>query len=327
MTALELVTTPVPEPTVGAVVVPAAAGDPGVIMRVRDVVVRYGPHVALNGVSLDLRRGEILGLLGPNGAGKSTLIRRLAGLLPSRTGTVEIDGADPGTSRAARARVGYLPEEPPLYPEETALGYVTYMAALAGVPRRERRPAALDALEQAGGAKFAGRPTGRLSKGQRQRVGFAAAIVHQPDLILLDEPTSGLDPAQMVKFRQVVRDVGRQAAVLFSTHLLPEAQAVCDRVVILDRGTVVADRPVNRRPGHHLRVRVGGADVAAVEGLLRTVPGVLSAAGDQVEVGQPDVARRIASAVLGQGWDLLELAEVPDDLEQAFLDAVAGRPQ
>src|SRR5947207_781531 len=124
--ALELVTTPVPEPTVGGEPV-AAGGDAGVVMRVRDVVVRYGPHLALDGVSLELRRGEILGLLGPNGAGKSTLIRRLAGLLPSRAGTVELDGADPGTSRAARSHIGYLPEEPALYPEETALGYVMYM--------------------------------------------------------------------------------------------------------------------------------------------------------------------------------------------------------
>ena len=325
MTALELVPAPVPEPTVGGGDDPAAEGDSGAVMRARDVVVRYGPHLALDGVSLELRRGEILGLLGPNGAGKSTLIRRLAGLLPSRSGTVELEGADPGTSRAARARIGYLPEEPPLYPEETALGYVLYMASLAGVSRRERRAAAVDALEQAGAAKFAGRLTGRLSKGQRQRVGFAAAIVHQPDVILLDEPTSGLDPAQMVKFRQVVRDVGRGAAVLFSTHLLAEAQAVCDRVVILDRGKVVADRPVAQRGGRQLRVRVGGADRDAVDRLLGAVPGVLTARGEHVEVNHGDVARRIAAAVLGQGWDLLELAEVPDDLEQAFLDAVAGR--
>jgi len=324
MTALQLVTTPVPEPAVGGEPL-AADGGTGVVMRVRDVVVRYGPHLALDGVSLELRRGEILGLLGPNGAGKSTLIRRLAGLLPSRAGSVELDGADPGTSRAARSRIGYLPEEPALYPEETAVGYVMYMASLAGVTRRERRDAAVDALEQAGAAKFARRLCGRLSKGQRQRVGFAAAIVHQPDVVLLDEPTSGLDPAQMVKFRQVVRAVGHGSAVLFSTHLLAEAQAVCDRVVILDRGAVVADRPVSHRRGHQLRVRVGGAEGPAVDRLLAGVPGVLSAKGEHVEVSQADVARRIASAVLGQGWDLLELAEVPDDLEQAFLDAVAGR--
>src|SRR5438477_1121678 len=144
MTALELVTTPVPEPAVGGE--PAADGDTGVVMRVRDVVVRYGPHLALDGVSLELRRGEILGLLGPNGAGKSTLIRRLAGLLPSRAGTVELDGADPGTSRAARSHIGYLPEEPPLYPEETVMRYVTYIASLAGVPRSRRRTAALEAI-------------------------------------------------------------------------------------------------------------------------------------------------------------------------------------
>lgn len=326
MTPLELMSMPVPDRALDDGPAGSGEGDIDVIMRIRDVVVRYGPHVALAGVSLDLRRGEILGLLGPNGAGKSTLIRRLAGLLPSRGGTVELGGVDPGTSRLARARIGYLPEEPPLYPEETALGYVVYMASLAGVPRRERREAAMDALTRAGAAKFAGRLTGRLSKGQRQRVGFAAAIVHRPDLVLLDEPTSGLDPAQMVKFRNVVRDVGRRSAVLFSTHLLAEAQAVCDRVVILDRGAVVADRSVTNRHGRRLRVRIDGSDPLAVERLLRTLPGVVGVSGEDVTVEQADVARRIASAVLAQGWELLELAERPDDLEQAFLDAVAGKP-
>jgi ABC-2 type transport system ATP-binding protein len=304
---------------------PSSAVDSSVVMRVRNIVVRYGPHVALRGVDLNLHRGEVLGLLGPNGAGKSTLMRRLSGLLPSRDGTVEIAGHDPGASRRARSHIGYLPEEPPLYPEETVIRYVMYMAALGGVPRGARRAAALDALERAGAAKLTDRLAGRLSKGQRQRVGFAAAIVHRPDLVLLDEPTSGLDPAQMVKFRGVVRDVARSSAVLFSTHLLAEAQAVCDRVVILDQGTVVADRPVNRRPGTRLRVRVTGADHPTLDRMLLGLPGVTAAAAGECQVTNPAVAQKIVAAVLGQGWTLDELATVPDDLEQAFLDAVAGK--
>ncbi|HMC04716.1 MAG TPA: ABC transporter ATP-binding protein [Actinomycetota bacterium] len=213
-------------------------------MQVRNLVVGYGARSVLHGVDLSLRRGEILGLLGPNGAGKSTLLRRMAGVLPSREGAVEVIGAgDPATDTSARARIGYLPEAPSLYPDETALRYVTYLADLAGLPRRRRRAAAQEALERAGAADLAGRLAGRLSKGQRQRVALAGAIVHDPDVILLDEPGEGLDPRQTVALRALLRDLATTSAVVFSTHLLAEAQVTCDRIVILDRGRVVADRP------------------------------------------------------------------------------------
>jgi ABC-2 type transport system ATP-binding protein len=157
---------------------------------------------------------------------------------------VRLSGSgDPADDRAARGRIGYMPEAPALYPDETALRYVTYLADLAGVPRRRRRPGALDALERAGAAKLANRLCGRLSKGQRQRVAMAGAIVHDPDVILFDEPGEGLDPRQTVALRALLRSLATRSAVLFSTHLLSEAQVTCDRVVILDHGSVVADRP------------------------------------------------------------------------------------
>jgi len=214
------------------------------VMEVRDLVVGYGARAVLHGVSLDLRQGEILGLLGPNGAGKSTLLRRMAGVLPSRGGSVSVAGSgDPADDRVARGRIGYLPEAPALYPDETALRYVSYLADLAGVPRRRRGPAALDALERTGAGRLADRLCGRLSKGQRQRVAMAGAIVHDPDLILLDEPGEGLDPRQTVALRALLRSLAARSAVLFSTHLLAEAQLTCDRIVILDQGSVVADGP------------------------------------------------------------------------------------
>jgi ABC-2 type transport system ATP-binding protein len=213
-------------------------------MAVRDLVVGYGARTVLHGVDLDLMPGEILGLLGPNGAGKSTLLRRMAGVLPGRSGSIEVEGAgDPAVDRAARGRIGYMPEAPALYPDETALRYVTYLADLAGIPRRRRRDAALQALEQTGAAALADRLCGRLSKGQRQRVAMAGAIVHGPDVILLDEPGEGLDPRQTVALRALLRTLATRSAVLFSTHLLSEAQVTCDRIVILDQGSVVADRP------------------------------------------------------------------------------------
>jgi ABC-2 type transport system ATP-binding protein len=295
------------------------------LVEAKGVVVRYGPRTVLHGVDLQLVRGEILGLLGPNGAGKSTLIRRLAGLLPSSDGTVDIEGLDPATHKAARARIGYLPEAPPLYPEDTAVRYVTYMAALAALPRGQRRQAAVDALARTGASKLAGRLNGRLSKGQRQRVALAAAIVHEPDVILLDEPADGLDPRQMVSLRTLLRELVPSAAILFSTHLLGEAQAVCDRVVILDQGAVVASRPVQSLGATRLRVVVPGVDEQSLERTLWNVPGVIDVnPGGVCAVRNPAVGQAIAAAVAAEGWMLQELAPVPDDLEVAFLNALAG---
>ena len=304
-----LVAEPVPEP---------------VTLEARGLVVRYGPRAVLNGVDIDLVPGEVLGLLGPNGAGKTTLMRRLVGVLPSHGGTVVIAGADPATSKEARARIGYRPEEPPVYNDDTAVRYVTYMAALAGIPRPRRRAAARQALERAGAADLAGRLAGKLSKGQRQRVGLAAAIVHEPEVILLDEPTSGLDPLQRVSFRKLLRNLAHTSAVLFSTHILAEAQGVCDRVVILDRGSVVATRAVGAGGASRMRVRVSGADPTSLDAALRGVPGVTDVAGGLCQIEDPLVSQGIVSAVLARGWVLLELAVVADDLEATFLRVVAG---
>jgi len=159
------------------------------MLRARGLVVRYGPRAAVSGVDLELREHEILGLLGPNGAGKSTLLRRLAGLIHAQAGSVDLDGADPAVSAAARGRIGYPPEDPPLYAEDTALQYVSFLAALSGVRWRRRETAARAALERTGAEPLAGRLCGRLSKGQRQRVAMAGALVHRPDVLLLDEPS------------------------------------------------------------------------------------------------------------------------------------------
>jgi len=300
----------------------SSGGDTG--LQARELVIGYGASTVIRGVDLDLRRGEVLGLLGPNGAGKTTLIRRLAGLLPGRAGTVRIDGRDPATSRAARSRIGYMPEAPPLYPEDIVSRYVGFRAGLAGVPRRERREAVWAALDRAGALGLQDRIVGRLSKGQRQRVALAAAIVHRPAVILLDEPGEGLDPRQTVALRKLLRELSLEAAVLVSTHLLAEAQRTCDRVAILDQGALVFTSSVNSS-STRLRVHVDGPDLATLRSTLAALPGVVDVDDDGIcTLTAAGVADGIAAAVRKHGWLLRELAVVPDDLERAFLRAAEG---
>jgi len=296
------------------------------MVEARGLVIRYGPRTAVAGVDLDLASGEILGLLGPNGAGKTTLLRRLAGLLPGSAGTVDVGGGDPASDPRARARVGYLPEDPPLYAEDTALQYVRYMGSLSGVERSRRTEAAERALQRAGADHLADRPNGRLSRGQRQRVALAAAIVHDPAVLLLDEPSEGLDPQQKVAFRALLSDLRRKTAIVFSTHVLAEAQAVCDRTVVIDHGKVVLDRPT-AADSTRLQVVVTGADAAAVNALLTGLPGVRSVQSGVCTVDAPEVAETIAAAVCERGWRLRRLGPAPDELEAAFLAAVTGGPE
>jgi ABC-2 type transport system ATP-binding protein len=293
------------------------------LLQAQNLTIRYGPRPAVDGVDLAVARGEVLGLLGPNGAGKTTLLRRLAGILPGRSGTVLLDGRDPALDSGTRRRIGYLPEDPPLYADETALSYVTYLAGLSGVPRRERREAAKEALARTRALDLAERLAGRLSRGQRQRVALAAAIVHHPDVLLLDEPSEGLDPRQKVSFRRLIEELSAEAAIVFSSHLLAEVAAVCHRVVVLDAGRISLDRPVHG-DALRLRVRVEGAAPEEIRAVLEEIPGVHRVEDDRCSVDSADVAPLIAEAVAGRGWRLCELAPVPDDLEVAFLTAVAG---
>ncbi len=286
---------------------------------------RYGPRTAVDNVDLELQPGEILGLLGPNGVGKTTLLRRLAGLLPGSAGTVDLDGGDPAVDAGARARIGYLPEDPPLYADDIALQYVTYLAGLSGVPRGKRKAAATDALARAGAEKLADRVIGRLSKGQRQRVALAGAIAHRPEVLLLDEPSEGLDPRQVVALRSLLGDLKKKASIVFSTHLLTEAQTVCDRVVVIDHGRIVLDRPAGAAATlNRLRVEVAGAPAGDLRAVLLALPAVSAVEGDICTVTGPAAAEAIAAAVVGRGWKLRVLAPARDDLEAAFLAAVTG---
>ena len=222
------------------------------MIRVKGLTKRYGDLVAVRNVSLEVASGEVVGFLGPNGAGKTTTMRMLTGFLPPSEGSVEIAGHPLETEPiAARRAVGYLPEIPPLYPEMRVRDYVRYVATIKDVPRAKRAAKADHAIEVCGLAEVSQRVIGTLSKGFRQRVGLAQAIVHEPQTLILDEPTAGLDPIQIVEIRNLIRDLASEKGrtVVLSTHILPEVEAICQRVVLISFGEIRIDGPLEEVRG------------------------------------------------------------------------------
>jgi ABC-2 type transport system ATP-binding protein len=212
------------------------------MIDVRNLTKRYGNVTAVRDATFAVQVGEVVGFVGPNGAGKSTTIKMLACLLPPTSGTASIAGRDTVSgSMDARRSLGYLPEAVALYPDMTVRAYLNYMAALHDVPKPQRAERVGQAILDTGLAEYADRSVGVLSKGYRQRLGIAQAIVHDPPALVLDEPANGLDPAQMVEMRKLIRRLGKEHAVLLSSHLLSEVALVCDRVVVINRGSIVGD--------------------------------------------------------------------------------------
>jgi len=222
------------------------------VIKVRGLTKRYGDLVAVSNVTLDVQRGEVIGFLGPNGAGKTTAMRMLTGFLPPSNGSITIAGHPLETeSRAARRAIGYLPEVPPLYPEMRVESYMRYVATLKDVPRGERAVKVDHALAACALQDVRQRVIGTLSKGYRQRVGLAQAIVHEPPVLILDEPTAGLDPVQIVEIRNLIRELAlnEQRTVILSTHILPEVEAICQRVVLISFGSIRIDGPLDEVRG------------------------------------------------------------------------------
>lgn len=221
------------------------------MIEVEGIRKRYGDFVAVDDVSFDAAAGEVIGFLGPNGAGKTTMMRILTGYLPATDGTACIAGHDiHDEPLAARRAIGYLPETPPLYPEMRVHSYLAYVAKLKDVPRTRRREAVERAIERCGLTDVVRRPIAQLSKGYRQRVGIAQAIVHEPQVLILDEPTVGLDPNQILEIRELLGRLARASSdgaghtIVLSTHILPEVEALCRRVILIREGRKVLDRPL-----------------------------------------------------------------------------------
>ena len=298
----------------------------------------YGT-LAVDDVSFRVESGEILGFLGPNGAGKTTTMRMITGFLEPTSGTVTVDGIDASRKpREAKARIGYLPETLALYPEMRVREYVKYRAELCGVARRNVRARVDEALSTCFVDDVAATPIGNLSKGYRQRVGLAAALVHGPRVLVLDEPTVGLDPRQIVKVRDLIRDLRKDHTILLSTHILPEVELVCDRVVIIDRGKIVASgtpetlrQQLTQAPG--LSVALKG-EIPDADRVLRNLPGVVRAArigaGGETRVlleaeRGADLREAVFRECLARGYTLLELAPRQATLEDVFVRLLATR--
>ena len=238
------------------------------MIEVQGVVKRYGERAALDGVTFTVGRGEIVGLLGPNGAGKTTMMRILSTFLSPDQGEARVAGCDVlKEPMEVRRRLGYLPEQPPLDLDHTVLEYLGFCAALRGVARRTRRTAIASVVERCGLAAVSGRLIGNLSKGFRQRVGLAQALVHEPEVVVLDEPTVGLDPHQILEIRHLIGALAGGHTVLLSSHILPEVAMTCSRVIVVHRGRIAADVPVDRAGGgsglEETFLRVTAADPGA----------------------------------------------------------------
>jgi len=306
----------------------------------------YGRKLAVDAVSFYVDRGEVVGLLGPNGAGKTTIMRILTGFLPPSHGSARVAGFEVMRQPLeAKKRIGYLPESPPLYPEMRVREFLKFVAALKLVPPKKRRTAVEFAMARCGLEHVAKRPIGHLSKGYRQRVGLAQAIVHEPQVVILDEPTSGLDPQQVREVRALVRELGSRMTVLVSSHILAEVEATCGRVIIINEGRLVAiDTPANLRTTllgsgqQSITVEFGGAvddiigrmreleAVCEVELVERSGEGGTPAVTCKVRCdGGQDRRNEIARCILDAGGRLLSLREEQLSLEQVFIRLTQGK--
>ena len=306
------------------------------MIEVKDLTKSFGERTAVDHVSFVVNRGEILGFLGPNGAGKTTTMRILTGFLPATSGTAQVAGFDVfNDSLEVRKRIGYLPENPPLYLDMSVSAYLEFVARIKNVPAEKRQARVDDAMTKTNITDKRHELIKRLSRGYKQRVGLAQALVHDPEVIILDEPTVGLDPKQIIEVRHLIKSLAGSHTIILSTHILPEVSMTCDRVVIINRGRIAAiDTPANlttQLKGVQNVLLEVAADQNAVSAAVREIPGVRKVTAEpaggngrvalmvEVSSGQ-DVRSQIAARIVGKGWPLYELRGVNLSLEEIFLE-------
>lgn len=306
------------------------------MIEVKDLTKRYNQRTAVNGVSFSVKKGEILGFLGPNGAGKSTTMKILSGFVPPTEGSAKINGYDVVEQTIeAKASIGYLPENPPVYTSMDVQSYLEFAARLHRVPKNKVKSAVADAMEKCGISDVRSRLIGNLSKGYRQRVGLAQAICHNPAVLILDEPTVGLDPKQIIDIRNLIKSLGGDHTVILSTHILPEVQAACSRVVVIDRGQVVAEDTlagIAARMQSNVRLHlITRKDPAKILPKLHGMQGITSvySSTEQQEFHVKlecakgyDLRAQAAELFVSEGLDLLGLTQEQLSLEDAFVKLI-----
>ena len=308
------------------------------MIEVRHLSRNFGTVQAIQDVTFDVRKGEIVGFLGPNGAGKTTTMRILTGYIPATSGTAKVAGYDvQEQSLEVRKRIGYMPENPPLYGDMTVESFLHFVAKIKGVDGKDRKKAVDRVMDQVEIGDMRHRLIKTLSKGYKQRVGLAQALVHNPEVLILDEPTIGLDPKQIREVRTLIKNLAGQHTVILSTHILPEVSMTCERVIIINKGRIVAedtpDQLTAKLTGSQRVVMEVEGPADTVADALRAVPGVLSvnaerANGDsrsvftvETSLGS-DLRNELARVVVEKGWGLYELRSVEMSLEDVFLHLV-----
>ena len=306
------------------------------MIEVQNLTKTYGSVTAVDHVSFTVNKGEILGFLGPNGAGKTTTMRILTGYMPATSGTARISGFDVfNDSLEVRRHIGYLPENPPLYPDMSVETYLDFVARIKNVPSEKRPERIADALKKTNIVDKRTELIKRLSRGYKQRVGLAQALVHDPDVIILDEPTVGLDPKQIIEVRNLIKGLAGSHTIILSTHILPEVSMTCDRVVIINKGKIAAvDTPANLtsqlKGGQKIRVQVQAPE-GPLKQMLAQIPGANRVQVEPARASGPltatietaqgeDIRNVIAAKIVEKGWPLYELHGVSLSLEDIFLE-------
>jgi len=305
-------------------------------IRTENLTKRYGPHVAVDSVTIDLGGSGITGLLGPNGAGKTTFMRMITGAIPPSEGKIFFNGTELIDAQdEVKRKIGYLPEQPPVYPDLTVKEYLMFVAQIRGIARNKLSENVQRAAELCGIADKLGRLIGNLSKGYRQRVGLAQALVHEPEILILDEPTVGLDPRQIIEIRNLIKELGEDRTVVLSTHILQEVTSICQRVAIINNGRLVAFDYIDRLTDAFsntviLAIRVRMPESLDVE-KIGALNGVKEAVGSgdgsiTLKIEKDDTVKEsIAKEVLQQGAGLVEMKEIKLTLEDIFLKVVSGQ--
>ena len=309
------------------------------MLEVKNLNKKFGEVHAVRNLNFQIPKGEILGFLGPNGAGKTTTMRMITCYIPATSGTVHVDSLDTvADSLEVRRKIGYLAENNPLYGDMTVLEYLNFVGEIRGIAGARLKSRIDEMLPMCGLTKMANRQIGHLSKGFRQRVGLAQAIMHNPDLLILDEPTSGLDPNQIIEIRQLIRNIGAQKTIIYCSHILSEVSATCNRIIIINDGQIVAsgtadELTANSSKGNRYIVRLK-ADPSTAQGVLGVIPGVnhvtvQPSAGNWLTAevysdAHEDIGEAIFHCAVTNGWSLAELKHETASLEEVFTQLTRG---